>query len=75
MIVDKLLDAGFQPVNLKAGNVKVGDNIVNRSGIFGTLQEIDGSRYAVHFDMDYADEPATIFTADEFESFFLVDAR
>ncbi len=36
----RLLEAGFVPVDLKAGNVKVGDNISNHGMCFGTLKKI-----------------------------------
>ena len=36
----RLLEAGFVPVDLKAGNVKVGDNIANHGMCFGTLKKI-----------------------------------
>lgn len=74
----RLLAAGFEAVNLKKGNVKPGDNIVNRNDLFGTLLEITKTGdYVVQFDIDWdrPEDAPTRFTADEFESFFLVDRR
>ena len=74
----RLLAAGFEVVNLKKGNVKPGDNIVNRNDLFGTLLEITNTGdYVVQFDIDWdrPEDAPTRFTADEFESFFLVDRR
>jgi len=74
----RLLAAGFEAVNLKAGNVKPGDNIVNRNDLFGTLLEItETGDYVVQFDIDWdrPEDKPTRFTADEFERFFLVDRR
>ena len=49
----RLLAAGFEAVNLKAGNVKPGDNIVNRNDLFGTLLEITKQGdYVVQFDIE-----------------------
>lgn len=75
--IKKMLEAGFEPVNLKAGNVKIGDAIVSRNVMFGTLQTITKKtgRYGVRFDIDYSDEPLTYFTPIEFEAVFLVDKR
>jgi hypothetical protein len=72
----RLLEDGFVPVDLKAGNVKPGDEVVNRNDLFGTLLKITKKgNYVVRFEIDYADEPATKFSAQEFESFFLVNKR
>lgn len=74
----RLLAAGFEAVNLKKGNVKPGDNIVNRNDLFGTLLEITKTGdYVVQFDIDWdrPEDAPTRFTADEIESFFLVDRR
>jgi len=72
----RLLADGFVPVDLKAGNVKPGDEVVNRNDLFGTLLKITKKgNYVVRFEIDYADEPATKFSAQEFESFFLVNKR
>jgi len=74
----RLLKDGFVPVDLKAGNVKLGDNIVNRNDLFGTLVKITKKgNYLVQFDIDWdrPEDAPTKFTADEFESFFLVDKR
>jgi len=76
-LTKRLLAGGWEAVNLKAGNVKVGDNIVNRNDLFGTLIKITGGKYVVQFDIDWdrPEDAPTKFTADEFESFFLVDKR
>jgi riboflavin synthase alpha subunit len=72
----RLLEAGFVPVDLKAGNVKVGDNISNHGMCFGTLKKITKKgNYKVRFDMDYYGEPLTKFTPEDFERIFLVDKR
>jgi hypothetical protein len=72
----RLLEAGFVPVDLKAGNVKVGDNISNRGMCFGTLKKITKKgNYKVRFDMDYYGDPLTKFTPEHFERIFLVDKR
>lgn len=74
----RLLAAGFEAVNLKKGNVKPGDNIVNRNDMFGTLLEITKTGdYVVQFDIDWdrPEDAPTRFTAEEFERFFLVDRR
>ena len=72
-----MLNEGFEPVNLKAGNVKVGSDIVGRNVMFGTLKTISKKtgKYGVRFDADYYDDPLTFFTPENFESFFLVDTR
>lgn len=70
----KLIDAGYVPVDLKAGNVKVGDNIVNHGMMFACLKKITKKgNYKVRFDMDYYGEPLTKFTPAEFEKIFLVN--
>jgi len=74
----RLLAAGFEAVNLKKGNVKPGDNIVNRNDVFGTLIKITKKgNYVVQFDIDWdrPEDAPTKFTAAEFEKFFLVDRR
>jgi hypothetical protein len=72
----RLLEDGFVPVDLKAGNVKPGDEVVNRNDLFGTLLKITKKgNYVVRFEIDWADEPATKFSAQEFERFFLVNKR
>jgi hypothetical protein len=72
----RLLEDGFVPVNLKAGNVKPGDEVVNRNDMFGTLLKITKKgNYVVRYDIDYADDKPTKYTAKEFERFFLVNKR
>ena len=72
----RLLEAGFESVNLKTGNVKPGDAVVNRNDMFGTLLKITKKgNYVVRFDIDYDDDPPTKFSAAEFERLFLVDKR
>jgi hypothetical protein len=72
----RLLEDGFVPINLKAGNVKPGDEVVNRNDMFGTLLKITKKgNYVVRYDIDYADDKPTKYTAQEFERFFLVDKR
>ena len=72
----RLLESGYVPVNLSTGNVKPGDEIVNRNDMFGTLLEITKKgNYKVRYEIDYADEPASKYTATEFERFFLVKKR
>jgi hypothetical protein len=72
----RLLEDGFVPVDLATGNVKPGDEVVNRNDMFGTLLKITKKgNYVVRFDIDYDDEPPTKFSAAEFERFFLVDKR
>ena len=72
----RLLADGWEAVNLKTGNVKPGDNIVNRKDLFGTLIKITKKgNYVVRYDIDYDGEPASKYAADEFERFFLVDRR
>ena len=73
---ERLIAGGFVPVDLKAGNVKVGDNIANNNMIFGELIKITKKgNYVVRFDMDYADEKPSKFPPEVFERFFLVDKR
>ena len=77
-LTSRLLEAGFETVDLKKGNVKPGDNIVNRNDMFGTLIKITKKgNYVVRFDIDWdrPEDKPTKFTADEFERFFLVDRR
>jgi hypothetical protein len=72
----RLLADGFVPVDLKAGNVKPGDEVVNRNDMFGTLLKITKKgNYVVRYDIDYADDKPTKYTAQEFERFFLVNKR
>ena len=72
----RLLEDGFEAVDLKTGNVKPGDNIANRNDMFGTLIEITKKgNYVVRYDVDRDGELASKYTADEFERFFLVDRR
>jgi hypothetical protein len=69
----RLMDGGYVPVDLKAGNVQVGDNIANSNMCFGELIKITKKgNYVVSFDMDYMDEAPTKFKPDVFERFFLV---
>ena len=35
-LIARLIDGGWETVDLKRRNVKPGDNIVNRNGMFGT---------------------------------------
>jgi hypothetical protein len=74
----RLLNGGWEAVNLKKGNVKEGDNIVNRNDLFGTLVKITKKgKYVVQFDIDWdrPEDAPVKFTAMEFESLFLVDKR
>ena len=73
---ERLIQGGFVPVDLKAGNVKIGDSIANNNMLFGELVNITKKgNFMVQFDMDYADERPTRFDAETFERFFLVDKR
>jgi hypothetical protein len=83
-LIARLLEDGFVPVDLKAGNVQVGSAVVNRNVMFGTVKIIKDKIskfgvsiriYGVRFDEDYHDDPLTFFTANNFEEFFLVDKR
>jgi hypothetical protein len=77
-LIARLIDGGWETVDLKRRNVKPGDNIVNRNGVFGTLIKITKKdKYVVQFDIDWdrAEDKPVKYTADEFESFFLVDKR
>ena len=75
-ILEKLLENGFEAVDLKKGNVKVGDDVANRNGIFGRLKNITKrGNYMVQFDMDETWDPAIRFKPEQFEQFFLVDTR
>tara|TARA_R110000868_G_scaffold61450_1_gene186669 strand:+ start:416 stop:679 length:264 start_codon:yes stop_codon:yes gene_type:complete len=72
--VRDLFEDGFTPVNLKAGNVKVGDNIVNRNFMFGTLIKITKKgNYVVRYSIDYDNEKPSKYKPESFERFFLVD--
>jgi len=77
-LIARLIDGGWETVDLKRRNVKPGDNIVNRNGVFGTLIKITKKdKYVVQFDIDWdrdEDKPVK-YTADEFERFFLVNKR
>ena len=71
---ERLIEGGYVPIDLKAGNVKVGDSIANNNMIFGELIKITKKgNYVVRFDMDYADEKPSKFPPVEFERFFLVN--
>jgi hypothetical protein len=73
---ERLIQGGFVPVDLKAGNVQIGDNIANANMCFGELVNITKKgNFMVQFDMDYAGERPTRFDAETFERFFLVDKR
>lgn len=75
-LIERLLEDGFVPVDLKEGNIKVGDDIVSRNGMFGTLEKITKKgNYMVSFDSDYDGEKHTKFGSEKFERFFLVDKR
>jgi len=83
-LIARLLEDGFVPVDLKAGNVQVGSAVVNRNVMFGTVKIIKDKIskfgvsiriYGIQFDEDYQDDPLTFFTANNFEEFFLVDKR
>ena len=70
---ERLIEGGYVPVDLKAGNVKVGDSIANSNMVFGELVKITKKgNYKVQFDMDRPGEKPIKFTAEEFEGFFLV---
>ena len=70
---ERLIAGGYVPVDLKAGNVKVGDSIANANMVFGELIKITKKgNYKVQFDMDYPGEKPCKFTAERFEEFFLV---
>ena len=72
----KLIEAGYVPVDLKAGNVKVGDKIINHNNMFAWLKRITKKgNYMVRFDEDYYGEPLTKFDPETFERIFLVDKR
>lgn len=75
-LTERLLEDGFVPVDLKGGNIKVGDSIANLNGMFGTLEKITNKGdYMVSFDADYDGEKPTKFDSERFERFFLVDKR
>ena len=72
----RLLAGSWEAVNLAAGNVKPGDEVVNRNDMFGTLLKITKKgNYKVRYEIDYDGEPASKYTATEFERFFLVNKR
>ena len=71
---ERLIAGGYVPIDLKAGNVKVGDSIANNNMIFGTLIKITKKgNYVVSFDMDYPDDKPIKFKPENFERFFLVN--
>jgi hypothetical protein len=71
---ERLIEGGYVPIDLKAGNVEVGDIIANNNMCFGTLIKITKKgNYVVRFDMDYADEKPSKFPPEVFERFFLVN--
>jgi hypothetical protein len=71
---ERLITAGYVPVDLKASNVKVGDTVANNNMIFGTLIKITRKgNYVVRFDIDYGDEKPIKFRPKAFERFFLVN--
>ena len=73
---EQLIENGFVPVDLKAGNVKVGDSIANNNMLFGVLVKITKKgNYKVRYDIDFDGEPLTKFNPETFERFFLVDKR
>jgi hypothetical protein len=73
---ERLIQGGYVPVDLKAGNVKVGDSIANSNMVFGELIKITKKgNYKVQFDMDYPGEKAMKFYPRDFEAFFLVKKR
>ena len=73
---ERLIKGGYVPVDLKAGNVKVGDNIANNFMTFGELVKITKKgNYKVQFDSDRPGEKPIKFTAEEFEACFLVAPR
>ena len=72
--VRDLLEEGFTPVNLKTGNVKIGDSVANRNCMFGTLIKITKKgNYVVRYSIDYDNEKPSKYKPDSFERFFLVD--
>ena len=72
--LEQIIEQDYTPVNLKANNVQIGDEILNFNGLYGTLAKISpkGRSYGVRFDIDYADEPLMYFTPSGFESSFYV---
>jgi hypothetical protein len=75
-LIERLLEDGFVPVDLKSENIKVGNDIVSLNGMFGTLEKITKKgNYMVSFDSDYDGEKPTKFDSEKFERFFLVDKR
>jgi hypothetical protein len=70
---ERLIEGGYVPVSLEAGNVQVGDSIANNNMYFGELIKITKKgNYVVQFDMDHADDKPTKFKPEVFERFFLV---
>ena len=73
---ETLIKDGWVPVDLKAGNVNVGDSIANSNMFFARLKNITKKgNYMVRFDMDYYGEPMTRFTPEQFERIFLVKKK
>ncbi len=73
---ERLIEGGYVPVNLTAGNVTVGDEVATASMLFGELVEITkNGEYKVQFDADESGDEAMTYSAADFESFFLVDKR
>ena len=71
--LEKLIADGWVPVDLKAGNVKVGDTISTYNMLFGKLVNITKKgNYMIRLDIDYVDERPYRLTAKRFESFYLV---
>ena len=72
---ERLIAGGYVPVDLKAGNVKVGDSIANNNMIFGELVKITKKgNYKVQFDLDRPGDKPIKFYPNEFERFFVVKA-
>lgn len=72
-LIKRLIVDGYVPVNIKENNVQIKDNVVNRNGLFGTLKKVNKKGYGIRYDVDYAGESLTYFTAKGFEQSFLVD--
>jgi hypothetical protein len=74
---EEIINEDYIQINLKENNVKVGDNLLNISGLYASLAKISpkGRSYGVRFDIDYPDEPLMYFTPTAFESSFRVDRR
>ena len=53
---------------------EIGDNIVNRNFMFGTLIKITKKgNYVVRYSIDYDNEKPSKYKPESFERFFLVD--